>query len=237
MVTEPIFSKGMVIVAHPDDAEFTVAGTVAKWVRKGTHFVYVICTDGSKGTDDPNLPPEKLTPIRHAEQRAACATLGVDEVVFLDYEDGVLEPSLALRRDLARQIRIHKPEVVFCSDPTTRFVRGDYINHPDHRAAAEAALCAVFPDARNRWQFPELLAEGLEPFIVREVFLMNPAQPDTWIDIEDTLEVKLRALGQHKSQLDATAAGVADRIRAWAARNAEGHGMRYAEAFKRMVLA
>jgi LmbE family N-acetylglucosaminyl deacetylase len=235
-VTRPKYGRGMVVAAHPDDSEFSVAGTVAKWTRQGTEFVYVICTDGGKGTDDPDLPPVRLTPIRHEEQRAACAVLGVKQVVFLDHEDGVLQPTLELRRDIARQIRIHQPDVIFCGDPTTRYFRGDYINHPDHRAAAEAALCAIFPDARNRWQFPELLAEGLEPYAVRDVYLMGTTIPDTWIDIEETLDVKLKALAQHRTQLDATAPGVEDWIRELAQRHAEGHGMRYAEAFKRMVL-
>ena len=126
--------------------------------------------------------------------------------------------------------------MVFCPDPTARYFRNDYVNHPDHRAAGEAALCAVFPDSRNRWQFRELLAEGLEPFIVRELFLTGSPAPDTWVDIEETLDLKLKALGQHKTQLDATAPGVEEWIREWARRNAEGHDMRYAEVFKRMVL-
>lgn len=235
-MTLPRFAKAMVIVAHPDDAEFSVAGTVAKWAREGTKFVYVICTDGSKGTDDPSLTPERLAPVREREQRAAAAILGVAEVVFLGHEDGTLQPTLALRRDIARQIRIHRPDAVFCPDPTTRFLRGEYINHPDHRAAGEAALCAVFPDARNRWQFPELLAEGLEPYAVRHVFLSASQSADTWIDIGETIEVKLAALAQHKSQADATAPGAAEMVRGWARANAEGRGMAYAEVYKHIVL-
>ncbi|MDA8217423.1 MAG: PIG-L family deacetylase, partial [Dehalococcoidales bacterium] len=193
-MADPRFDRAMVIVAHPDDAEFGVAGTVAKWTRRGTTFVYVICTDGSKGTDDPALTPERLVPLRKVEQRAAAKVLGVEEVVFLDHEDGTLQPTLELRRDISRQIRLHKPDAVFCPDPTSRFMRGDYINHPDHRAAGEAALCSIFPDARNRWMFMELLDEGLEPFVVHDVFLTSSLAPDTWIDIEEAVETKMEAL-------------------------------------------
>ncbi|MHB1132937.1 MAG: PIG-L deacetylase family protein [Chloroflexota bacterium] len=231
------YARAMAIVAHPDDAEFTIAGTAAKWSREGVEFIYVICTDGSKGTEDPALTPDVLVPLRQQEQRAACRMLGVAEVVFLGYEDGLLQPSFDLRRDISRQIRVYKPDVVFCSDPTTRFSRGEYINHPDHRAAGEAALCAVFPDARNRWMYPELLQEeGLEPFAVKEVYLTSSLAPTVWVDIEETLELKIQALGQHRSQPDATQAGVADMIRGWAKLNAEGQSMKVAEAFKRIVL-
>ena len=227
----------MVIVAHPDDAEFGVAGTVAKWTRRGTTFVYVICTDGSKGTDDPALTPERLVPLRKVEQRAAAKVLGVEEVVFLDHEDGTLQPTLELRRDISRQIRLHKPDAVFCPDPTSRFMRGDYINHPDHRAAGEAALCSIFPDARNRWMYPELLRdEGLEPFAVKEVYLSGSLAPTVWVDIAETLELKILALAQHRTQPDAIDPGVADMIRGWAKMYAEGQPMQAAEAFKRFVL-
>ncbi|MHB1007427.1 MAG: PIG-L deacetylase family protein [Chloroflexota bacterium] len=229
------FKTAMAIVAHPDDAEFTVAGTVAKWAREGTRVVYVICTDGSKGTDDPSLTKDRLVPVREAEQRAAAAVLGVSEVVFLGHDDGTLEPSLSLRRDLSRQIRKYQPEACFCPDPSVRF-RADYINHPDHRAAGEAALCALFPDARNRWQFPELLEEGLEPFAVKHIFLTGTQSPDVWFDISSTLDLKLKALAAHRSQVDATQEGVEERIRGWARLNAQGRGLEYAEAFRHIVL-
>lgn len=230
------FETAMAIVAHPDDAEFTVAGTVAAWARKGTRVVYVICTDGSKGTDDPAFTPDVLVPLRENEQRAAAAILGVKDVVFLGHEDGTLEPNLALRRDISRQIRRFQPQAVFCPDPTTRYLRGEYINHPDHRATGEAALCAIFPDARNRWQFPELLAEGLEPYAALHVFLTGSLAPDTFVDIGETIDLKLAALAEHKTQIDATQQGVEERIRAWARLNAQGRNMEYAEAFKHLIL-
>jgi LmbE family N-acetylglucosaminyl deacetylase len=235
-VAEFNFDTVMAIVAHPDDAEFTVAGTVARWARQGTRVIYVICTDGSKGTDDPALTPDKLVPLRQVEQRAAAELLGVQEVEFLGHEDGMLEPSLALRRDISRQIRRYRPQAVFCPDPTTRYLRGEYINHPDHRAAGEAALRAIFPDARNRWMFPELLAEGLEPHAALHVFLTGSLAPDTFVDIGETMELKLAALAEHKSQVDATQEGIEERIRGWAQLNAQGRNMVYAEAFKHLVL-
>ncbi|MCG2769484.1 MAG: PIG-L family deacetylase, partial [Anaerolineae bacterium] len=128
--------SAMVITAHPDDAEFTVAGTVAAWARAGCTVTYVVCTDGNAGSHEPSMTSEKLAKVRRAEQRAACATLGVSEVVFLGYDDGQLQPTLDLRRDLVRAIRLHKPEAVITWNPMRLFVRDDYINHPDHRAAA-----------------------------------------------------------------------------------------------------
>ncbi|MGC8788036.1 MAG: PIG-L deacetylase family protein, partial [Anaerolineae bacterium] len=192
MVTENVVGRAessetiatrMVITAHPDDAEFTVAGTVARWVKEGWPVVYVICTDGSRGSNDPGMPPERMSPIRHAEQLEAAHILGVQTVVFLDYEDGTLQPTLELRRDLTRLIRRYKPDIVICSDPTRYFHRDMYVNHPDHRAAGEAALYAIFPSAVTRFIFPELLEEGLEPHKVGEIYLYGSAEPNIWIDI------------------------------------------------------
>ena len=161
--------------------------------------------------------------------------LGVSEVVFLGHEDGTLEPTWpCAATSRARSASISRRSL-FCPDPTTRF-RAEYINHPDHRAAGEAALCAIFPDARNRWQFPELLAEGLEPFAVKHVFLTGTQSPDVWFDISATLELKLKALAAHRSQVDATQEGVEERIRGWARLNAQGRGMEYAEAFRHIAL-
>ena len=151
----------VVITAHPDDAEFTVGGTVARWAREGKTVIYVICTDGSRGSNDPKVRPEHLVAIRRAEQEAAARILGVEEIVFLGYEDGSLEPTLALRRDLTREIRRYRPDIVVCPDPTVRYYGDSYLNHPDHRAAGDAALDAAFPSAGTRYIFPELLAEGL----------------------------------------------------------------------------
>jgi len=225
----------MVIAAHPDDAEFTVAGTVARWAREGQEVTYVICTDGSRGSNDPTIEPEALAANRKAEQDAAAQVLGVREVVYLDYEDGTLEPTLALRRDLTRAIRRYRPDVVICSDPTMRFYGDGYLNHPDHRAAGDAALDAVFPSAGTRHIFPELLAEGLEPHDVKEVYVHGHPTPNCWIDISDTIDIKVAALQQHKSQVGGWE-GLAEGIRAWAQEAGAGQGIACAESFRRIVL-
>ncbi len=224
----------MVITAHPDDAEFTVSGAVARWTQEGKTVIYVICTDGSRGSNDPQVRPEQLVGIRRAEQEAAARILGVEEVVYLGYEDGSLEPTLALRRDLTREIRRYQPDVVVCPDPTFRY-SDNYLNHPDHRAAGDAALDAVFPSARTRYIFPELLADGLEPHIVREVYIRGAHSPNFWVDISDTIELKIAALKQHESQVGHLQ-GWEERVRGRARDEAMGHGMTYAESFRRIKL-
>ena len=144
---------------------------------------------------------EALAPIREEEQTNACRVLGIPEVIFLRYEDGMLEPSIALRRELTRLIRRHRPDAVLCGDPTVRYYGANYLNHPDHRAAADVTLDAVFPSAETRLIFPELLAEGLEPHKVRWVFIHGAERPDTFIDIADTLGAKLAALKEHRTQM------------------------------------
>ena len=190
-----------VIVAHPDDAEFICAGAVARWAAEGHEITYVLLTSGDKGSDDPTMAPEQLVAIREAEQRAACNLLGVRDVRFLRYPDAMLVPDLALRRELVRVVRTVKPDVVVCQDPTVRWVEQRYLNHPDHRAAGEATLDAIYPAARDRMTFPELLAEGLEPHKVCEVYLAGAKDPDVAIDITDYLPTKLAALRAHASQL------------------------------------
>jgi len=227
--------RAMVITAHPDDAEFTVAGTVARWTREDQEVIYVICTDGSRGSNDPKIEPAALAVIRREEQDAAARVLGVKEVVYLDYEDGTLEPTLTLRRDLTRVIRRYRPDIVVCSDPTMRFYGDGYLNHPDHRAAGNAALDAVFPSAGTRYIFPELLAEGLEPHDVKEVYVHGHPKPDHWIDISETIDCKIAALEQHKSQVGGWES-LAEGIRTWAQEAGADQGMAYAESFKRIVL-
>ena len=190
-----------VIVAHPDDAEFICAGTVARWAAEGHRITYVLLTSGDKGSADPAVTGAQLVAVREAEQRAARDVLGVEEVVFLGYEDAMLVPDLAMRRELVRVIRRLRPDVVVCQDPTVRWVDQDYLNHPDHRAAGEATLDAVYPAARDRMTFPELLAEGLEPHKVREFYLAGAKDPDVAIDITAHLETKLASLRAHASQI------------------------------------
>ena len=193
--------SAMVIVAHPDDAEFMVAGTLARWTRAGTRAVIVIVTNGNKGSSDPAISPATLARTRRAEQQDAARVLGVAEVEFMDYEDGMVEPTMALRRDLTRVIRKHKPQLVVLQDPTRYFGGKGYLNHPDHRAVPEAAFGAIYPAARDRLTFPELLAAGFETHKVKEVFLGWPVEPDTIVDISETIETKVEALLAHASQM------------------------------------
>lgn len=191
----------LVVMAHPDDPEFSCGGTIARWVKEGKYVGYLLLTSGDKGSDDPTMTRERLIEIREAEQRAAAAVLGVQEVHFLRYPDGELFPTLELRRDIAYHIRRFRPDIVVCQDPTAYYFGDYYINHPDHRAAGEATLAAVFPLARDWLNFPEHLAEGLYPHKVRDVYITTTPNPTTWVDITDFIELKLQAVLQHKSQI------------------------------------
>jgi LmbE family N-acetylglucosaminyl deacetylase len=230
-------ARVMSIHAHPDDQEFTVGGTLAKWARAGSTVVSVCITSGGAGSNQHtplSMTREALVPIREAEQRSACRVLGVTDVIFLGYEDGLLEPSLALRRDLTRLIRRYRPDAVVCGDPTMRYYGSMYLNHPDHRVAADVALDAVFPSAETRLIFPELLDEGLEPHHVGQVFIHGASHPDTFVDIAKVLDVKLAALREHKSQMgtwDPT-----DMITAWAREQGRRRRLAAAEAYRLMVL-
>lgn len=217
--TAPI--RVAVIVAHPDDAEFGSAGTVARWAAEGRHITYVLLTSGDKGSADPAVTPEMLVATREAEQRAACEVLGVKDVVFLRRSDATLVPDLDLRRELTRVIRQLRPDVVICQDPTVQFVGTGYLNHPDHRAAGQATLDAIYPSARDRMTFPELLAEGLEPHKVREVYVGGTDAANIWIDTTDYFDVKVAALKAHASQVGDW--DVAPMIREWSARTAQEH--------------
>jgi LmbE family N-acetylglucosaminyl deacetylase len=223
------------IVAHPDDPEFGAGGTVARWVRGGAKVTYVIVTDGSKGSNDHEITSEELVRLRQAEQTAAANFLGVSDVVFLGYSDGQVYNTPELRRDLVRQIRLHRPDIVVTHDPTTRFVGDSYINHPDHRAVGDTALDAVFPLARDRFNFPEHEREGLEPHAVQNVLVRPTNEPNEWVDISETIELKIAALYEHRSQIG-DPEGLAARIRERANKYAEGTPFTYAERFRRITL-
>jgi LmbE family N-acetylglucosaminyl deacetylase len=190
-----------VFMAHPDDPDFSCAGTCARWAAEGHHVTYVIITNGDKGSDDRELSSPRLAEIREEEQRAAAAILGVKDVVFMRQPDCMLVPNLELRREVVRMIRRLKPDVLICPDPTSWFVGREYINHPDHRAAGQVVLEALFPASRNHRIFPELLEEGLEPHRVEEVYVANARESDTFIDVTDYMDVKIRALRAHVSQM------------------------------------
>jgi LmbE family N-acetylglucosaminyl deacetylase len=221
----------LALFAHPDDTEFVAGGTLALWAAAGRQLVYAFCTDGSKGSSEPGVRPAELTARRQGEQRAAARHLGCEEVVFLPYEDALLEPTLALRRDLTRLIRRYRPQIVVCFDPSVFWVGERYIQHPDHRASGEAALAAIYPTARDRLTFPELLAEGLEPHNVEEVWLASAAAPNRWIDIGATLERKIAAMQLHRSQVD-DPARLAGFLREIAAAAGQGQGLAHAEAYR-----
>jgi LmbE family N-acetylglucosaminyl deacetylase len=191
----------MVIVAHPDDPEFFCGGTVARWVRDGIDVAYLILTNGNKGSSDPSLTPERLAEMRANEQERAAHILGVRTIAFLNEPDGELQPTLAVRRKVVREIRRWRPDMVVCPDPSAYYFDTTYVNHPDHRAAGVVALEAVFPAARNRMYHPELLDEGFEPHAVHEIYLTGTAQPNRWVDITETIENKLKAIGAHGSQI------------------------------------
>ena len=237
MANEFIPKSAMSIHAHPDDQDFTVAGTLARWSQAGSSIVSVMITSGDAGSNDPDRSPAykaELAALREEEQRLANALLGVRQTVFLSYPDGELVASLELRRDLTRLIRLHRPEVVVTGDPTAWFYENDYVNHPDHRAAAEAAIYAVFPSAGTRMIFTELLDEGLPPHNVRRLYVHGTEKPDTWVDIADTLDLKIQALKKHFSQGDTHDAE--KMIRDWAEQAGRAKGLRYAEAFRVMIL-
>jgi LmbE family N-acetylglucosaminyl deacetylase len=201
--------RALAILAHPDDAEFLAGGTIATWIAAGWEVAYLLCTRGDGGTDDPAITTEQLAALRQAEQQQAAALLGVTSVEFLDYPDGQLQHTLDLRRQLTRAIRRHRPDRLLCFDPQTHWFP-DYVNHPDHYTSGEAALAAAFPTARERLAFPELLAEGLGPHKVMEIWLVGSLQPNHWVDISATLERKIAAMLAHASQVgdgrEATAA-------------------------------
>jgi len=211
--TIPVGSSVLVVMAHPDDAEFGCGGTIAKWAAAGKEVNYVLCTSGDKGSSDPNTNPYNLAKIRRVEQANAAHALGAREVVFLSYEDGTLTNTLELRRDIVREIRRFRPDAVICQDPTMRFGGNRYLNHPDHRAAGDACLDAVYPSARDPHVFPELLVDGFEPHKVREVFMSTMQSPDVWVDITECFERKLEGLRQHNSQVGDRFDQVVERVR------------------------
>jgi len=189
-------AQGMVVTPHPDDAEYGVAGTVARWIGEGKDVVYVVCTNGDKGTSNANMKPEALARIREEEQTAAARSLGVREVIFLRHPDQGLEDTPEFRKELVRLIRIYKPETVATADPYRR-----YVWHRDHRITGQVTLDAVFPYARDHLSYPDLVKEGLHPHMVREILLWGSEDVNYRIDITKTFHLKLNALRCHKSQV------------------------------------
>jgi LmbE family N-acetylglucosaminyl deacetylase len=191
----------LAIAAHPDDLDFSAAGTIATWTRAGLPVSYCIVTSGEAGGSDRSVPRPEMVRIRQAEQTAAARAVGVTDLRFLDYRDGAVEVTLGLRRDLARVIRQLRPDRVLCPSPERNYPRMG-ISHPDHRAVGEAALDAVYPDARNPFAFPELLEdEHLEPWTVAEVWIAGGPDCNTYVDVTATFDAKMAALSSHASQI------------------------------------
>jgi LmbE family N-acetylglucosaminyl deacetylase len=218
----------MVIAAHPDDPEFGCAGTVVKWGQAGKSITYVLLTSGDKGSHDPDLRPGRLAALREDEQRAAARDLGVQQVIFLRYPDGLLENTLELRRQLSNTIRHHRPHIVMTIDPWR-----PYQLHPDHRAAGQAALDAIYA-AREWYIFPEQLVGEVEPWRVKEAYLFWTDNADYWEDISESIETRISALAQHASQVGLDMEKLAERIRKRARGTGEQPGYEYAEGFKRL---
>jgi LmbE family N-acetylglucosaminyl deacetylase len=227
-------SRILVIAAHPDDVDFAAAGTVARWTDAGIEVIYCIVTDGDAGGNDPGISRPDMAALRRREQTAAAEQVGVRELIFLGYPDGRVEPTLGLRRDLARVIRQIRPDRVVCPSPERDYVRLG-IGHPDHRAVGSAALDAVYPDARNPFAFPELLAdEGLEAWTAREVWISGTSAPTHYVDVTETFPRKIAALRAHVSQTGARE-GLEDVLRQRLAQSAARGGLpegTLAEAFR-----
>lgn len=226
----------LVIVAHPDDADFGAAGTVARWVSQGSRAQLVCCTSGDAGADDPATDPLALARQREAEQRAAAAIVGYEEVAFLHRPDGALDNDLALREQLVRIIRHFQPDAVMAMDPTVVIFEDGFVQHVDHRMAAIAAVDAVYPAARNAMAFPHLaLNEGLLPHSVRWLYLFFSDKPTAFVDVSETVDTKLAALREHVSQLRRPAE-LEEMIRDWAREAGEQIGVAAAETFRLVEL-
>ena len=238
MSDEYIPKIAMSIHAHPDDQEFSIGGTLAKWARAGCQIISVTITSGDSGSNDPAKDGSykaELAQLREGEQLAANKVLGVKRAIFLRYPDGELEPTIQLRKELTRIIRAQKPDVVVTGNPEAWFYGNEYVNHPDHRAAAQAACEAVFPSAGSRLIFADLLTDGFEPHDVRYLYVHGTEKPDTWVDITETIDVKVKALQQHVSQVPVDE--VEKWMKEWAKEDAKDKDFEYAESFRVMKIA
>jgi LmbE family N-acetylglucosaminyl deacetylase len=227
--------RALVVISHPDDGEFGAGPTIAHLTAAGVRVDYVVTTDGGKGTEDPDVTPAQLSATRTAEQRAAADILGVREIVHLGYPDGYLMPSLDVRRDITRQIRRFRPDLVITQNPQRRLDHNPFIGHPDHLATGEATLAAVYPAARDHLNFPELWTEErLEPWKVRQVLLTGVEEPNLWIDVAATFDVGMASILAHESQVEP--GEVEERMRERARTIGEPQGIGLAQAFLSIIL-
>ena len=223
----------LVVMAHPDDCDFGAGGTIAQWTAKGIHVSYCIITNGDQGGEESGIPLEEMPKVRQKEQRDAGRALGVTDIQFLNYRDGWLTPTIELRKEIVREIRRAKPDRMVIQSPERNWDRIG-ASHPDHLAAGETAIQAVYPDARNPFAFTDLRAEGFEPWRVREVWVTGSPNPNHFVDITDTFDKKMAALHSHVSQT-AHNKELENMVRGWGERNAESQGLsagRIAEIFK-----
>ena len=227
--------SAMAIVAHPDDIEFSCAGTLARWAQSGTKTSYIVLTSGDVGIDDPAINKDEAIRIREAEARQAADIAGAAEIKFLGHPDGMLEATLQLRKDLVKEIRRFKPEVIICGDPTVTLASDTYINHPDHRAAALAAVDAAFPAAGQPTLFEDIEKEfGYTAHKPRKVYISAWTETNTFVNISDTIDIKIKALKAHESQMKGW--DPEPMVREWAAEAAKGKEMEYAEGFNVITL-
>lgn len=223
----------LVVMAHPDDCDFGAGGTIAQWTARGIEVSYCIITNGDQGGEESGIPLEEMAKVRQKEQRDAGAALGVSEITYLNYRDGWLIPSIELRKEIVKAIRIAKPDRMVVQSPERNWER-IYASHPDHLAAGETAIQAVYPDARNPFAFTDLKEAGLEPWRVREVWITGSPTPNHFVDITDTFSKKMDALHAHVSQT-AHNSELENMVRSWGEKNAEAQGLaqgRIVEIFK-----
>lgn len=228
----------LAIMAHPDDAELTCAGSVARWVREGWQAVLLIATDGARGAKLPGIDPREMARMRVEEQQRAAAMIGFSQVIHLGFPDGDLLDDVHLRGALVEHVRRIRPERVIAVDPLTVILRDSYVNHRDHRMLGMATLDALYPEASNAGYFPEQVAGGLEPFKVPELYLAGSERPNIWVDVSDTLDLRFRALRCHVSQIrlwPQNGETVVDQQRKLAAVLGTAHGYGYAEEFRRIL--
>ena len=223
----------LVVSAHPDDSDFGASGTISSWIKQGIRVSYCICTNGDQGGEESGIPVEEMPAVRQREQRAAGAAIGVTDITFLNYRDGSLEPTLGLRKDIVRAIRMAKPDRMVIQSPERNWERIG-ASHPDHLAAGESAIQAVYPDARNPFAFPDLMDAGILPWRVKEVWVTAHHTPDHFVDITDFFHLKMAALHSHTSQVGHNDE-LEKMVRSWGERNATAGGLpegRIAESFK-----
>ena len=225
----------LVVMAHPDDCDFGAGGTIAQWTARGIHVSYCIITNGDQGGEESGIPLEQMATVRQKEQRDAGKALGVTDITYLNYRDGWLAPSMELRKDIVKAIRTAKPDRMVVQSPERNYERV-FASHPDHLAAGETAVQAVYPDARNPFAFTDLKDAGFEPWRVREVWMTGSPNPNHFVDITETFPKKIAALHAHVSQT-AHNKELEKMVREWGERNAQANGLavgRIAEIFQVM---